>query len=252
MWKVLWIISFHLAYSGAAASLQGSADVHTHMDRCSIKNQKPTMADVAAQARALSLTRLRAARGFYTESQTTTVPVCFHFPRLLHSRSRLSSAQLQANLDALNLGYNTSSCCDTAQPWCSVEKCNQVDTGFQFKVALINRRGEITGTTDDVSDPNACITTECPGILPWLFWKFNYLQADPLAKIKKAMHKGDSKVLNVYYVGMGSSPILGYATVPWDYESNKELDGVVINSKAVVNGPLEPFRKGNTLVHETG
>ncbi|PFH53355.1 hypothetical protein AMATHDRAFT_55272 [Amanita thiersii Skay4041] len=71
--------------------------------------------------------------------------------------------------------------------------------------------------------------------------------------LKKRYRKGGANTLNVYTVGFASQPgLLGYATYPWAYSSNKIHDGVVLNHKSLPDGSLNGYNLGKTLVHETG
>jgi len=226
--------------------------------RCSVRNQNPTAADRKAQARAAALAKVRASRLPYNEATvTTTVPVCIQFPILRNNRFTMTRSQIQENLEALNRGYSTKSCCDTSLSWCSSSNntdgpCNTVDTGFEFKLAILDDNGKVTGTTDDVNHPKACVVQKRPSVLSWTFWRFDMDAYEPLARVKPAMHKGDSKVLNLYFIDMGENPLLGYSTLPWDYDTESEMDGVVINKEALVGGKFRAYDEGDTLVHETG
>ncbi|KAG9031091.1 hypothetical protein FS842_004299 [Serendipita sp. 407] len=70
--------------------------------------------------------------------------------------------------------------------------------------------------------------------------------------MKKALHTGDAKTLNVYSVGFKSESLLGYATWPWNFSGNNADDGVVILYSSVPGGSTPQFNQGKTLSHETG
>lgn len=74
---------------------------------------------------------------------------------------------------------------------------------------------------------------------------------DQLA-MKTALRVGDKSTLNVYFTRLGGGSILGYATLPSDYESEPMDDGVVIQSQSLPGGTLDSYSGGKTLVHETG
>jgi Pregnancy-associated plasma protein-A len=70
--------------------------------------------------------------------------------------------------------------------------------------------------------------------------------------MKTALRVGDKSTLNVYFNRPSAGSLLGYATLPSDYENSPEEDGVVILSDTVPGGASESFNEGKTLVHEVG
>jgi hypothetical protein len=77
---------------------------------------------------------------------------------------------------------------------------------------------------------------------------------DPLgneAAMKDKLHVGGPETLNLY-VAQLSELVLGYATYPYWYQDEPDLDGVVIDWRSVPGGPLRNFDKGFTAVHEIG
>ncbi|MEW9533056.1 zinc metalloprotease [Microbispora sp. NPDC049125] len=77
---------------------------------------------------------------------------------------------------------------------------------------------------------------------------------DPLgheAAMKKRLHIGGQDTLNLYVAQLGEL-VLGYATYPYWYADDPDLDGVVIDWRSVPGGPLREFDKGFTAVHEIG
>ncbi|GII30964.1 zinc metalloprotease [Planotetraspora mira] len=77
---------------------------------------------------------------------------------------------------------------------------------------------------------------------------------DPLgneAAIKTKLRVGGAETLNLYIAQLGEL-VLGYATYPYWYQGEPQLDGVVIDWRSVPGGPLRNFDKGFTAVHEIG
>jgi hypothetical protein len=69
--------------------------------------------------------------------------------------------------------------------------------------------------------------------------------------MKRALHKGGSRVLNIYLNKPGGG-LLGWATFPQWYANHKKMDGVVINKDTLWGGPAAPYNKGDTVPHEVG
>ncbi len=77
---------------------------------------------------------------------------------------------------------------------------------------------------------------------------------DPVANedpMKRKLRTGGPETLNLY-VGQLSQLVLGYATYPYWYKDEPQLDGVVIDWRSMPGGPLVNFDRGYTAVHEIG
>ncbi len=71
--------------------------------------------------------------------------------------------------------------------------------------------------------------------------------------MKRSLRRGGADALNVYSVGFTSHPgLLGYATFPWSYLSDRVNDGVVLYFKSLPGGGLTAYSLGRTLTHEAG
>jgi hypothetical protein len=69
--------------------------------------------------------------------------------------------------------------------------------------------------------------------------------------MKRALHKGGSRMLNIYLSKPGGG-LLGWATFPQSYANHKKMDGVVIHQDSLWGGPAAPYNKGDTVPHEVG
>jgi hypothetical protein len=69
--------------------------------------------------------------------------------------------------------------------------------------------------------------------------------------MKRALHRGGSRMLNLYFNKPGGG-LLGWATFPQWYAHHKKMDGVVINQDSLWGGPAAPYNKGDTVPHEVG
>ncbi|KAJ8521046.1 hypothetical protein ONZ45_g2215 [Pleurotus djamor] len=77
--------------------------------------------------------------------------------------------------------------------------------------------------------------------------------------MKAALKVGDAKSLNIYTVGFdkiegedAEGGLLGYSTIPAEYENNPVNDGVVILYSTLPGGSTQGFNMGRTLTHEVG
>ena len=72
---------------------------------------------------------------------------------------------------------------------------------------------------------------------------------------KSALRQGGANVLNIYTLNIPSPDpdldTLGWATFPWDYLSNPDRDGVVLNYRFLPGG-TPPNDMGHTATHEVG
>jgi len=70
--------------------------------------------------------------------------------------------------------------------------------------------------------------------------------------MKRALHVGDARTLNLYTAKPRPGIILGYATFPWDVDNKPLQDGVVVTRESLPGGSADPYAKGDTATHEVG
>ncbi|KAL4948658.1 pregnancy-associated plasma protein-A-domain-containing protein [Aspergillus filifer] len=69
----------------------------------------------------------------------------------------------------------------------------------------------------------------------------------------KQTRQGDARTLNVWTVNVIEGGYAGYATFPWDYLLNSQVDGVVMNRNFITGGPYgAQYSSGKILGHEVG
>ncbi|UYM04109.1 zinc metalloprotease [Solicola gregarius] len=73
-------------------------------------------------------------------------------------------------------------------------------------------------------------------------------------KMKRKLHKGGSRALNLYLSApeINGGTLFGWATFPADLKRQPKIDGVVINYGSMMNGKYTGYNKGDTAVHEAG
>jgi hypothetical protein len=70
--------------------------------------------------------------------------------------------------------------------------------------------------------------------------------------MKKALHEGDSRTLNVYAGDIGGG-LLGWAYFPKGYNNGRDyIDGVVMLDESMPGGTAGKYALGDTLTHEVG
>jgi len=208
-----------------------------NVQRCATPEM--TEKDRIDRAKALALYEAKKDKlgAMYNANSPKVIPVCIHVVG-----RRISKRKLNKDFAALNKAYSTGSCCDSSLDWCNGE-CNTVDTNIRFVMAKSIFK-LIVGTTKRPSSLFSCVTW-IPTGAP--------LKRDGLEEVlaKALLRRGGSSTLNIYYTSIGDG-VMGYAYHPKILNSEPILDGVVIDWRARVDGPIKKFNEGDTLAHEVG
>jgi hypothetical protein len=81
---------------------------------------------------------------------------------------------------------------------------------------------------------------------------YEVVPGKPERDMKRALHAGDSRTLNVYAANIGAG-LLGWAYFPQGYnDGNDYLDGVVLLDESMPGGTAGKYALGDTLPHEVG
>lgn len=171
--------------------------------------------------------KLQQAR---VEATTVYIPIVFHI--VLQNPSIVTDAQIQAQVDRLNLDYSGENADSTKIP--SFFKPLYAKTIIQFKLAQRNPNNESSTGIERVTTTRA-----------------NFDLND--ARVKYAASGGadawdNSRFFNVWITNL-SQNYLGYATFPGG--GLPAEDGVVVTPNSLP-GAIGAYGMGRTLVHETG
>jgi len=153
-------------------------------------------------------------------ANVVTIPVRFH---VIQGGSSTESEQvpddaLVEQIDVLNRAY--------------AGETGGVSTPYRFQLASINRISNKKWSNLSPGSPEE-------------------------ADAKKSLRVGDATTLNVFISNIVApegqkGTILGYSTFPFVYKLQPEIDGIVLNYRAVPGSDLANFNTGHVLVHETG
>lgn len=81
---------------------------------------------------------------------------------------------------------------------------------------------------------------------------YEVVPGKPERDMKRALHRGDSKTLNVYATNIGGG-LLGWAYFPQGYNNGNDYkDGVVLLDESMPGGTAGKYAEGDTLPHEVG
>ncbi|MEI5102976.1 zinc metalloprotease [Streptomyces sp. PmtG] len=69
--------------------------------------------------------------------------------------------------------------------------------------------------------------------------------------MKNALRRGGADTLNLYLVDTSAARTTGWATFPWNYQSNPTNDGIVLSHKALPGGEA-PHNLGHEATREVG
>lgn len=141
-----------------------------------------------------------------------TIPVVFHVVHASDGTGNVSTTAINAQIAELN------------QNFAGQESSDAANTEFSFTLQAVRRHQNNTW----FNDPDSAAGERA---------------------MKSATHEGDARTLNIWST---NTEFLGYATFPWWYADDPELDGIVIQWGSLPGGPIADFNLGKTASHEAG
>ncbi len=155
----------------------------------------------------------RAATAAAGGGAPVTIDVVWHVIRKNASVAggNVPRSRIAAQIDVLNDSYGGST--------------GGASTGFRFRLVEVNR-------VDSTK------------------W-FSLVPGEKEAAMKRALHEGDERTLNIYSAKLGQL-LLGWATFPFVDYGDPTYDGIVILHTTVPGGSEDPYDEGDNATHEVG
>jgi hypothetical protein len=143
-----------------------------------------------------------------------TIPVAFHviMKDTTYAGGNVPDSQIEAQIDVLNDSFSG--------------RTGGASTPFRFKLVSVDRT------------VNPSWFNLGPG-------------TGGETAAKEALRVGGADTLNIYTAKL-TQLLLGWATFPWNYESNPTSDGVVVLFSSLPGGSATRYNEGDTATHEIG
>jgi hypothetical protein len=159
------------------------------------------------------LTKARLAAKKVTPQAAVSIPVVFHVVYAANGTGNVADSAINAQIAEMNQDYAGQEAPGTA-----------ANTQFSFTLQAVRR------WQNDAwfNDPDSAAGERA---------------------MKTATHEGNQRTLNIWST---NTSYLGYATFPWWYAGDPQLDGVVIQYGSLPGGPIANYNEGKTASHESG
>lgn len=211
--------------SDSAPEVTFRAPIGTELVRDRCATVAPSATEVTRVERILEAYRAAKAaqsRLLALAPGAVDVPVIVHVVQRSDGLGALTSAQIQAQIDVLDVGYGGDD--DFAWDGRSVFEPT-TDTPFRFTLVKVTR------TTDDA-------------------WFAAGVGSAAELDMKQTLREGGAETLNLYTTSGGG--YLGWATFPQSYASNPTYDGVVVAWDSLPGTVAWDYGYGDTATHEVG
>lgn len=198
---------------GEADFTSQQAFVEQIRPRCATEEPPPAIRLAIVQ-------RIEAMRESIPEERapgSVEIPVYFHIlTNSAGSEGNLSDADVQRQIDVLNVAYAGNGSGGTGSP-----------TPFRFVLAAVDR------TANDA----------------WFNMSYSLAPSEAERAAKAALNKGGKSAVNFYTAKLDDST-LGWARWPWDIAAGG--DGVVVRYSTLPGGSTTHYDQGDTATHEVG
>ena len=156
---------------------------------------------------------------------SVTVPVWFHVILAANGSGNVTDAQLQAQINVLNVTYAGRDIPPAGVAPLDVSS----PTPFRFVLAGVDRTTNASWYSVAQSSANE-------------------------TAMKSALRRGGAETLNIYLCAPAGTygATLGWSSWPVEYASKANMDGLVILNSTVPGGSKAPYNLGKTIVHESG
>ena len=165
----------------------------------------------------------------YIDGRTFVVQVVFHLVEKTDGTGHISDDQVRSQIQILNEDY---------QAIANTHGAPGHNAGIEFVLARFDANGNPTTGIERVTN-DAYFAEDDSGS----------------SAMKTALHWDPTKYLNVYSTGLDTlpTPLLGYATFPFDLSGSPSQDGVVLAAGSVGhNAAYAPYDLGASATHEIG
>jgi hypothetical protein len=196
------------------AQKSAKGETRSQRDRCATRDLDETTASVYEAS--LNEFNNQRSPGQIRKSGAVTIPVYFHVVNKGAgvANGDIPDKMLRAQIDVLNAAYAGATGAGAA------------NTPFRFALVGVDRTTNLAWFN---AGPDTAAERE----------------------MKSALHTGGANTLN-FYTNNAGGYLLGWATFPFWYAGDPQMDGVVCLYSSLPGGTEVPYNEGDTGTHEVG